>query len=125
MVSDVVHDQVLAAGAGERLAHQVELGAAGLVVGRAGLHAQTLGLVTLLLGFGVRLLRGHGGLELRLGADGMALLGLVQAAALLRVLGPIFRPADPVLMWQLPAALLCAAFAAWGARWIPLVARSS
>lgn len=98
--------------------------ALGLVPAGTGLHAHTLGLVVLLLGFGLRVLRGHGGLPLRLGADGAVLMGLVGLAFAGRVGLPMLGITDPTWMWTVPGGALTGAFTLWGLRWGRLVVRA-
>lgn len=121
-------------GAREPLVAVLHLGMAWLIVGhlvdaglglRAALHFWTLGLLTLILGIAARVMRGHGGEPLRLGADGALLIGLVQVALIGRAVLPLLGVADPMLIWLGPAALLAAAFALWGVLFGPLVARMS
>jgi uncharacterized protein involved in response to NO len=92
---------------------------------RVALHFWTLGLLTLVLGVAIRVMRGHGGETLRLGGDGVMLVGLVQLAALGRAVLPVLGVTDPSLIWLTPAALMGAVFALWGVLLGPLVARMS
>lgn len=84
-------------------------------------HLWTVGgLGTLVLGISVRVSRGHGGVPLALGADGIAMILLVQAAAIVRGVLPLLgvQPA-----WGWPAAALClgGAMALWLVRMLPLM----
>ncbi|MFT5679881.1 MAG: hypothetical protein ACI8RZ_000786 [Myxococcota bacterium] len=92
---------------------------------RSALHFWTLGLLTLILGIAIRVMRGHGGESLRLGGDGVLLVGLVQLALIGRAVLPLLGVTDSGLIWLGPAALLGAAFALWGVLFGPLVARMS
>lgn len=77
------------------------------------------GLGTLLFGVSMRVARGHAGLPIQMGADGAALLALVQLAAILRLaLAPLGWPALAI-----PAGALALAFAGWLARLGPLMLR--
>lgn len=74
-------------------------------LGQPARHLWTVGgLSTLLVGFGTRVIRGHGGLELKLGWGGALAVGLVQVSALQRGLGWLGAS------WQWAGILLAAAF---------------
>ncbi len=112
----------------------LHLGMAWLIVGylvdaalglQAALHFWTLGLLLLILGIAARVMRGHGGAPLRLGADGALLIGLVQVALVGRAVLPLLGITDPALIWHGPAALLSVMFVLWGVLLGPLVARMS
>lgn len=101
---------------------------AGYAVSLAGLGPPSLPYHLWLLGglgsfwaaLSLRVARGHGGLPIRMGVDGAAVVGLVSAAALTRVACTWWPSA-----WHFAAAglLLAAAFAVWLWRVGPLVRR--
>ncbi|MCK6502040.1 NnrS family protein [Myxococcota bacterium] len=77
-------------------------------------HLWTLGgLLTLVVGISVRVVRGHGGQALALGADGAAVVGLVQLAVLLRAGLPLLGVQAPALVYGGAAAALSLALLLW------------
>ncbi|MFL7811830.1 MAG: NnrS family protein, partial [Anaerolineae bacterium] len=87
----------------------------------AALHLVTVGgLCTLVLSIAIRVTRGHADRPLVLGIDGAVLIGLVQAAALLRA-SALFSPGATDLARTVPAVLLTLAFVGWLVRLAPLV----
>ncbi len=97
----------------------------GITLPGAGLHFHTLGLLTLLFGFGIRVLRGHAGRGLALGADGAVLIGILALVMVGRAVLPLLHITDPLWIWLVPGAGLSLAFALWGLRWGPLAAEAS
>lgn len=92
---------------------------------RSGLHFWTLGLITLVFSVAIRVMRGHGGQPLKLGADGAVIIGLVQVAIVGRAVLPLLAPADPLWSWTLPLTALGLAFGLWGVRHGPMVGQMS
>lgn len=88
-------------------------------------HLWTLGgLLTLVVGISVRVVRGHGGQPLALGVDGAMVIGLVQLAVLLRAGLPLLGLHEPALVYGGTAAALSLALLLWLVRLGPGVFRA-
>jgi uncharacterized protein involved in response to NO len=96
--------------------------------GPAGLLARHLwtlgGLLTLVVGISVRVVRGHGGGALVLGVDGAVVTGLVQLAVLLRAGLPLVGVQAPTLVYGGAAGALALALLLWLVRLGPGVLRA-
>ena len=84
----------------------------------AALHALLVGgLGTLLLAFSMRVVRGHGGLPMRLGRAGLGLLVCAQVATVVRVVAA--QVGAPPASLIISAVLLASAFGIWLIRFVP------
>jgi uncharacterized protein involved in response to NO len=84
-------------------------------------HLWTVGgLATLVLGISVRVSRGHGGVPLRLGWDGIAMILLVQVAVVARGVLALLG-VQPAWAWPLAGCALGGAMAFWLVRMLPLM----
>ena len=87
-------------------------------------HALTVGAIGgLTLGMMTRTSRGHTGRPLAVGRAELSAYLLVQAAALVRVLGPLVLPQAYVAMMVISAALWSAAFAVFTVVYWPILSR--
>jgi uncharacterized protein involved in response to NO len=101
------------------------LAAMGLVGESPALHALTVGAIGgLTLGMMTRTARGHTARPLVAGTPEFACFVLIQAAALVRVFGPLVLPASYLASVQLSALLWAAAFALYAASYWPVLTRS-
>jgi len=98
---------------------------AGIVAPSWATHALTLGVIGgMTLGMMTRTARGHTGVALVAGGAEIAMYSLVQAAALVRVFGPVFAPRSYTATVVLSALLWSSAFALYAIRYAPLLARA-
>jgi len=96
--------------------------ALGWIPSALALHAFTAGAIGVLtLGMMARVALGHTGRPLRVGGDMTAAFVLVNVAAMVRVLVPLFLPGSYVSLVVLSGALWCAAFALFVARYAPIL----
>ena len=100
------------------------LGELGLAQPVLATHALTVGAIGgITLGMMTRTARGHTARPLRVGAWEIAAYGLVQGAALVRVLLPIVAPQAYAASIVLSAALWCAAFTIFTVVYVPVLTR--
>jgi uncharacterized protein involved in response to NO len=101
------------------------LAAAGVVPETFAIHALTVGVVGgMTVGMMTRTARGHTGLPLGAGRAEVACYGLMMAAAIARVAGPLLAPAHYVSALAVSAACWSAAYAVYAARYAPLLLRA-
>lgn len=96
----------------------------GLVSGSLAVHALTIGAIGgLTIGMMTRTARGHTGRPLRAEGYELASYVLVQAAAIVRVLGGVVAPALYLASVQLSGVLWAAAFGLYAVRYWPVLTR--
>ena len=98
---------------------------AGLVADTLAIHALTVGAIGgMTLGMMTRTARGHTGLQLAGGRAEVACYGLVTAAAVVRVAGPMLAPSAYFATVVVSAACWSAAYATYAVRYGPLLLRA-
>jgi uncharacterized protein involved in response to NO len=100
------------------------LAAASLVPETLAIHALTIGAIGgMTLGMMTRTARGHTGMPLAGGRAEVACYGLITAAALVRVAGPLVLPSAYLATVVVSAACWSAAYATYAVRYAPLLLR--
>lgn len=94
-----------------------------LVPGILQIHALTVGgVIGFVMAISMRVSLGHGGRTIVLGKSGIAVIGLVQLATLMRVLAPTLLPAvAPYQLYHVSAHALALAFVIWTIRFGPIL----